>query len=40
MVFHKGLIKGAYQLSIGAIIVPNENFNKKENKTGETVRGD
>ena len=35
--FHKGLIKGAYQLPTGTIIVPDEIFNKKENETGETV---
>lgn len=35
--FHKGLIKGAYQLSTGTIIVPDEIFNKKENEIGETV---
>ena len=35
--FHKGLIKGAYQLPTGTIIVPDEIFDKKENKTGETV---
>lgn len=35
--FHKGLIKGAYQLPTGTIIVPDEIFNEKENKVGETV---
>lgn len=35
--FHKGLIKGAYQLPTGTIIVPDEIFNKREIKTGETV---
>lgn len=35
--FHKGLIKGAYQLPTGTIIVPDEIFNKKENEIGETV---
>lgn len=35
--FHKGLIKGAYQLPTGTIIVPDEIFNEKEIKTGETV---
>lgn len=35
--FHKGLIKGAYQLPTGTIIVPDEIFNKKENETGKTV---
>ena len=35
--FHKGLIKGAYQLSTGTIIVPDEIFNEKESKNGETV---
>ena len=35
--FHKGLIKGAYQLPTGPIIVPDEIFNKKENEIGETV---
>lgn len=35
--FHKGLIKGAYQLSTGTIIVPDEIFDEKENKIGETV---
>lgn len=35
--FHKGLIKGAYQLPTGTIIVPNEIFNEKENEIGETV---
>lgn len=35
--FHKGLIKGAYQLPTGTIIVPDEIFNEKEDKTGETV---
>lgn len=36
--FHKGLIKGAYQLPTGTIIVPNEIFNtEKKEKVGETV---
>lgn len=35
--FHKGLIKGAYQLSTGTIIVPDEIFNEKESENGETV---
>ena len=35
--FHKGLIKGAYQLPTGTIIVPDEIFNEKENEVGETV---
>lgn len=35
--FHKGLIKGAYQLPTGTIIVPDEIFNEKEDETGETV---
>lgn len=35
--FHKGLIKGAYQLPTGTIIVPDEIFDEKENKIGETV---
>lgn len=35
--FHKGLIKGAYQLPTGTIIVPEEIFNEKEDETGETV---
>lgn len=35
--FHKGLIKGAYQLPTGTIIVPDEIFNEKENEIGETV---
>lgn len=35
--FHKDLIKGAYQLPTGTIIVPDEIFNKKENETGKTV---
>ena len=35
--FHKGLIKGAYQLPTGTIIVPDEIFNEKEIKKGETV---
>lgn len=35
--FHKGLIKGAYQLPTGTIIVPDEIFNEKENQIGETV---
>ena len=35
--FHKGLIKGAYQLPTGTIIVPDEIFNEKEDEIGETV---
>lgn len=35
--FHKGLIKGAYQLPTGTIIVPDKIFNEKENEVGETV---
>ena len=35
--FHKGLIKGAYQLPTGTIIVPDEIFNEKESENGETV---
>lgn len=35
--FHKGLIKGAYQLPTGTIIVPEEIFNEKEDEIGETV---
>lgn len=35
--FHKGLIKGAYQLPTGTIIVPDEIFSEKENEIGETV---
>lgn len=36
--FHKGLIKGAYQLPTGTIIVPDEIFDtEKKEKIGETV---
>ena len=36
--FHKGLIKGAYQLPTGTIIVPDEIFDtKKKEEIGETV---
>lgn len=36
--FHKGLIKGAYQLPTGTIIVPDEIFDtEKKEEIGETV---
>ena len=36
--FHKGLIKGAYQLPTGTIIVPDEIFDtERKEKIGETV---
>ena len=36
--FHKGLIKGAYQLPTGTIIVPDEIFDtEKKEKIGKTV---